>query len=213
MLWLLSSESEEGTITDAVAEISFRLRMTEKEGRREALNPLIEAGFFIVEQDASTSLAEPEQDASLEKRREREEEEERAFADFVASASHHNWPKPQSLNTDRRKKLRARLAEHGLEAWQTMLSKAGASDFLCSKFALKLDWVLEPKNFTKVIEGNYDARKTGSEPRAHSRADPLGACVAGWAKSHFWHPGNWGPRPGEPGCRVPKQLLAELEAA
>lgn len=217
MLWLLASESKEGTITDAVAEISFRLRMTEKKVE-EALNPLIEAGFFLVEQVASTPLAEPEQVASLEKRREREEEEERAFAAFVASASKHNWPKPQSLNTDRRKKLRARLAEHGFEAWETMLSKAGASDFLCSKFALKLDWVLEPKNFTKVIEGNYDARGTepapkprfGEQPATINNDDPSlwAARMRGWRQTRFWvTTSDWGPPPGDPGCLVPPALL------
>ena len=218
MLWLLCSESEDGTIKDAVAEISFRLRMTEKKAE-EALNPLIEAGFFSAEQDASASLVEPEQDASLEKRREREEEEERAFADFVEAARKHEWPKPQKLDAERRKKIRKRLDEHGMAGWQTMLTKASASDFLCSKFALKLDWVLEPKNFTKVIEGNYDAKPEaapvkGETPRTilHDSPDQWRGRIRGWRPGKFWHRSDWGPEPGQPGCRVPAQILAEWQS-
>lgn len=216
MLWLLCSESDDGTIKDAIAEISFRLRMTEKKVE-EALNPLMEAGFFSLEQDASDSLAEPERDASLEKRREREEEEERAFAAFVDAARKRDWPKPQSLNAERRKKLRARLAEHGIDGWLLMIEKASASDFLCSKFALKFDWVLEPKNFTKVIEGNYDAKPgangaAAGPPTSHNDTSQWRARVLGWTPGRFWNRGDWGPEPGEPGCRVPAPVLAEWQA-
>lgn len=154
MLWLLASESSDGSIPDAVAEISFRLRMSEKKVD-EALQPLIAAGFFSMEQDASEPLAERETDACLEKRREREEKEERAFSSFSLAAKKNNWPLPRSLDPGRRNKLRARLDEHGEEGWAAMLSAAEASEFLRTKFPLKFDWVLEPKNFRKVIEGNY----------------------------------------------------------
>lgn len=81
MLWLLASEYKGGTIDASLEKLAFRCHMTPGE-LGEALNPLVEAGFFTLEQDASKPLAEPEQAASLEKRREekkqdREETEKR----------------------------------------------------------------------------------------------------------------------------------------
>lgn len=63
LLWLLASEYESGDITCSFEEIAYRLRMPESEFV-DSLKPLIDAGFFIL---ASTMLAEPEQDACLEK--------------------------------------------------------------------------------------------------------------------------------------------------
>lgn len=210
MVWLLCSESSDGTIKDAVAEISFRLRMTEKKAE-EALNPLIEAGFFIVEQDASAVLAPCEQDATQRERQSRDrEEEEGALASFIEAAGKRGWPKPQKLDASRRKKLRARLDEHSLNGWQIMLEKASASDFLCSKFALTLDWVLEPKNFAKVIEGNYDA-KTQTQQGATAGlppSEPWEQRMRGYKPGGFWKPNDWGKRPEEPGTRVPPSILA-----
>lgn len=215
MLWLLASESVDGIIVDAVEEIAFRLRMTEQKADA-ALKPLIEAGFFIVEQADSAPLADGLQDACLEERREREEEEERAFAAFVEAARKREWPKPQSMTADRRKKLRARLDEHGIAGWEAMIARASASDFLCSKFALKFDWVLEPKNFTKVIEGNYDAKPeraakqdVAGQTVNHDADSQWRARISGWRPGKMWLRGDWGPEPGEPGCRVPGPILAE----
>lgn len=36
-------------------------------------------------------------------------------------------------------------------------------------------------------------------------AEPWEARMRGWHQSKFW--GDWGPRPGEPGCRVPSHLI------
>lgn len=57
MLWLLSSEYENGAIDASSAKIAFRLRMSEQDFI-DALKPLIENGFFSLEQDASKPLAE-----------------------------------------------------------------------------------------------------------------------------------------------------------
>lgn len=208
MLWLLCSESKDGLIKDAVAEIGFRLRMTEKKCE-EALNPLIEAGFFYVEQDDRATLAGAEQDASLEKSRDREEEEERAFAIFALEAKRRGWPEPRKLDLDRRRKLRARLTEHGIEGWQHMIDLAGSSEFINNKFPLKFDWVLEPKNFRKVIEGNYSQGKStnGNGPAALPPEDPWQQRLAGYKPGGFWHDGNWGPRPETGNCRAPADVL------
>lgn len=69
MLWLLASECEGGTFEADHCELAFRLRQTEKE-IREALDPLISKGFFVVAQPDITVLAEDYQEDSLEKRRE-----------------------------------------------------------------------------------------------------------------------------------------------
>lgn len=112
---------------------------------------------------ALASDTECSSEGEREERRDRGETEgeERAFAAFTLAATERNWPQPRDLSDDRRKKLRARLKEHGEDGWTEMLAKARASDFITNEFPLKLDWVLEPKNFRKVIEGNYDNRSTG----------------------------------------------------
>ena len=76
MLWLIASECENGQIDASVEKLAFRLRMSEAD-LTDALKALIDGGFFILEHDASAPLAEPERDASLEKRREEREKEER----------------------------------------------------------------------------------------------------------------------------------------
>lgn len=78
MLWLLASDSKNqktGEIEFFPQKIAFRLRMTEHDFL-DALNPLIEKGFFELVQDASELLADVYHKSSPEKRREEERREE-----------------------------------------------------------------------------------------------------------------------------------------
>lgn len=69
MLWLLASESLDGTISADADDLSFRLRQSEQE-IGEALKPLIDKGFFaVVEFDAINTLADCLHDAEPEERR------------------------------------------------------------------------------------------------------------------------------------------------
>jgi hypothetical protein len=90
-LWLLASEYDGGEITATLDEIAFRLRMTKGE-LADAVHPLIDAGFFAVD---SEPLAEPEQTASPEKRREekqvQKEIEEEISAVAIATCA-TDWP-------------------------------------------------------------------------------------------------------------------------
>jgi hypothetical protein len=70
LLWLLASESKDGQFDASIDELSFRLRITNKEVE-EGLKPLINNGFFI---DASTMLAPCLQVATTEREGERETE-------------------------------------------------------------------------------------------------------------------------------------------
>lgn len=86
MLWLIASDHDRGEIDAAPKKLAFRLRMTEREVA-DALKPLIDNGFFIVVQAASSELSEAERDALLEreKRREEKEKKARAFEAFWAA--------------------------------------------------------------------------------------------------------------------------------
>jgi hypothetical protein len=72
MLWLLASESDDGSLPSSVEEIAFRLRWPEKD-IFAGLKPLIEKGFLI---DASNPLADCKQSATSETEGETEKEAE-----------------------------------------------------------------------------------------------------------------------------------------
>lgn len=73
LLWLLASESEDGSFDADSEELAFRLRIASKDVE-SGLKPLIDNGFFL---DASTLLAPCLQLASPDKETEREKEKEK----------------------------------------------------------------------------------------------------------------------------------------
>lgn len=186
MLWLIASEYEGGVIESTTRKLCFRLRYDETRFL-SALNPLIEAGFFLAEHDDSGVLAEAERTASLEKRREeiekREETEKRevgavapsptaeAVEIFNRMAAEHDWPQVQVLNPTRRTALVNCLkAIGGIEGWQTLLAKALASDFLMGRtkrsdehanWRFDFDFLVKPKRYIKLMEGGYDNPRNG----------------------------------------------------
>jgi hypothetical protein len=72
LLWLLASESKDGSFDAASDELAFRLHIASKD-IEVGLKPLIDKGFFV---DASTMLAPCLQLATTERETEREGERE-----------------------------------------------------------------------------------------------------------------------------------------
>ena len=66
------------------------------------------------------------------------------------------------LSSKRQDSIRARIREHGKEAFVEMVRKATISEFLKGNnsrgFQATFDWLIKPSNFPKVLEGNYDNR-------------------------------------------------------
>jgi len=66
------------------------------------------------------------------------------------------------LSDKRRDTIRARIREHGKDTFFEMIDKAADSTFLKggSKrgFKASFDWLINPTNFAKVLEGNYEDR-------------------------------------------------------
>lgn len=98
MLWLLASESDDGSIEGDPARIAFRVRIDEKTVKA-SLSELISKGFLS---NASNALDERLQDACLETERETETETTTRRAkrsgipsDFGISESTRSWAKSE----------------------------------------------------------------------------------------------------------------------
>jgi hypothetical protein len=90
--------------------------------------------------------------------------------DDILSAYHDALPMLPAvrlLNDARRRKIKSRwheLAERQtVEYWQRFFTYAAQSDFLTGRSgkwpSCNFDWLMEPGNHLKVVEGNYENRE------------------------------------------------------
>jgi hypothetical protein len=131
LLWLLASESKDGAFDADVDELSFRLRLTEKEVNL-GLDPLIKAGFFMPLQSDSNSLAGCEQVAPEScSEREGETEAEREGETRARASTPSLEGVPESLMDDymkiRKAKKAGPLTATAIAGLQREASKAGLS--------------------------------------------------------------------------------------
>jgi hypothetical protein len=70
-------------------------------------------------------------------------------------------PKVQILSDKRKKGLKALISIHGMDGFEKALRLIQESDFLTGRaptgrpWTCNIDWILDQKNFIKIIEGNY----------------------------------------------------------
>jgi len=66
----------------------------------------------------------------------------------------------RKLTAGRRRKLLTRIRENSIDEFTEAISAIGRSSFLRGEngrgWRADFDWMLEPRNFTKLTEGNYD---------------------------------------------------------
>lgn len=107
------------------------------------------------------------------------DEVDQAFRLFNDAAKRTGWPEAQKIDDDRKRLMRGRLKDvAGVEGFAIALGKAEASEFLTVTWPnFNLDWLLKPKNFRKLMEGNYDKR---NPDRPDERS--LAAGLAGFAE-------------------------------
>lgn len=122
---------------------------------------------------------------------------EQAFLDWQKAAKHSGWAIPTKLTDQRRKKLEARLREHGLEGWRSALTRACESRMLGHDPPSWFDFdflTRNAENILKLIEGKYDepfgkTQSFGSGPSAGSTKygdgfrNPVLARIAGKAST------------------------------
>ena len=129
MLWLLASENLDGSISDDLTKVAFRLRMT-IEDVQIALKPLIDKGFVVSD---SNVLADCKQHALPETETETETEARKPTVSPVKQ-SNPKYPKPddveQSVWDDfvaHRKRKRGAITDLVMQSIQREANKAGWS--------------------------------------------------------------------------------------
>lgn len=76
-----------------------------------------------------------------------------------------SYPKVIKLSDSRKKTIRIRYLEYGcdIKIFKTLFTKAENSNFLKgnndNKWSASFDWLLNPSNMIKVLEGNYDNKE------------------------------------------------------
>jgi len=70
-----------------------------------------------------------------------------------------SFPKVKRLSNDRRKAIKARLNDYGLDDFRQLFTIAESTPFLKGKnprnWAATFDWLISDKNMAKVLDGNY----------------------------------------------------------
>ena len=81
-----------------------------------------------------------------------------------------SFPVVIKLTETRKRAIKARLKDYGLEEIKRAFSLAGQSDFLkgSSGWQASFDWLMKPANMTKVLEGNYTNRASPAGGKSQS---------------------------------------------
>ena len=88
-----------------------------------------------------------------------------------ASRIIHSWnalgvSSVKSISNNRLTLVKARIAEHGLDAFLEAIKSINECPFLIGQnergWVITFDWFIKPSNFAKVLEGNYRPRVTQS---------------------------------------------------
>ncbi len=101
-------------------------------------------------------------------------EPEIAFGIYNQTAANADLPTAQKMTAQRQSRLKARLKDcGGLDGWALAMDKLAASDYCTGKvngWRADIDFVLQEKSFTKLMEGSYDNRAApnNSKPIAFS---------------------------------------------
>ena len=174
LLWLLASESKDGTFDGSLDELVFRLHITPKD-YQDGVKPLIDKGFFVV---ASGVLAESYQDAIPETEGERETEAKKETKKNAVACPPdvglQEWEDWLAL----RKAKKAPVTETVLKSARKEAEKAGITlnAFLtiwCARGSqgLQADWLKTNERQSFAQQAADVARTT--VPAQHTGPDPV----------------------------------------
>jgi uncharacterized protein YdaU (DUF1376 family) len=139
-----------GTVVQELTDIFPEKRVKSKEGAQTEIHPHpLPLPDKKKNPNGFSSTAAPSDLTALE-----------AFQAWNAMALRCGLAQAAKLTPDRKRKLLARLRDHGPESWAKALANVERSKFLRGEsgdreWRANLDFLLQPASFTKVLEGTY----------------------------------------------------------
>lgn len=174
LLWLLASESKDGSFDGSPEELQFRLHLSVKD-INDGLKPLIDKGFFVV---ASGVLAECLQDAIPETEREAETKKEKEKKVAAAPIVLPDWIPSETWQAflDMRKKIKKPATEAAIKLLIAKLDKfrkSGQDVQAILEKSITSSWqdVFEIKDNKSFAQQAADVART-TVPPAHTGPDP-----------------------------------------
>ncbi len=83
------------------------------------------------------------------------------------------------LSDNRKKMIKARVTDHGKEAFVKVIEMATKSEFLSGQnsrgFMMTFDWMIKPTNFEKILSGNYNSSANNGK---FNKNNPIGVATA-----------------------------------
>ena len=108
---------------------------------------------------------------AIEEDKEKDKEKEERI-DYIGIQDAYNTtcpslPSVRTLSESRKKAIKARLNTYTLDEILEAFKKAEASDFLKGKndrnWIATFDWIMKDANIAKILDGNYDNKKGGTD--------------------------------------------------
>lgn len=85
-------------------------------------------------------------------------------------------PKARCLSKDRSANIKQRCAEYGVDSIREVYDNIAKSEFLMTGGFCNFAWIFLPRNYLKILEGNYDNQFRNQQPAA-SRKDTADRAV------------------------------------
>lgn len=116
----------------------------------------------ITEQCPPAPQPKPTDDAKPNATKENDGIDYKRLAEYWNEKTQCRFGRLLTIENNRRKMVRARIASHGKQAFVTAIDKAASSEYLASVSWFNFDWMIRPNNFDKLISGNYDKQNSES---------------------------------------------------
>ena len=158
LLWLLASESKDGSFDGSLDELQFRLHISRKD-YEDGIKPLIDKGFFIVDSEVLADclqVATPERETEIETKRETKREIKATVVAAPVGVSQSVWDD----FVKHRKAKKAQVTQTVIDGITKEAQKAGWSlddalrETIVRNWAsFKADWVVD-KNLSQTGQMN-----------------------------------------------------------